>query len=95
VCALGCKGTHVYGDFEGDADRREHTIGARNRDPQCTGGNCEPELTDSEISSSRGEKWHEGGTPYTAAPHGQKGKLHMNSTGSIEHFYAQGRREQV
>ena len=34
----------MYGDYEGNADRREHLIGARNRDPQCQGANCELEV---------------------------------------------------
>jgi len=54
--------TAVYGDHEGDADRREHLIGARNKNPsQCPGGDCELELTEAEVSSGR-HKWHTNST---------------------------------
>lgn len=31
------EGTAMYGDYEGNADKRQHIIGARSRDSQCPG----------------------------------------------------------
>ena len=70
----------MYGDYEGDADQRQHIIGARSRDSQCPGGNCEPELTEEELSNSAGSFWR---------PKGQQGKLHVNATGMPEHLMEQ------
>ena len=36
------EGTAVYGDHEGDADRRQFVIGARSRDSQCPGKPSRP-----------------------------------------------------
>mmetsp|Transcript_16351 Transcript_16351/g.21203 ORF Transcript_16351/g.21203 Transcript_16351/m.21203 type:complete len:505 (+) Transcript_16351:17-1531(+) len=62
--------TGAYGDYEGDADKREYEIGARSRSSQCVGGDCEPELSAEQVSNG-------------------------SSTGSMEHYLEQGRKEQM